>query len=204
MCKCDGIQSSAFIVGQSVKVTGFGKVEGTDQQYAKIPTFTFKFSEAPSGSSTSINVLNSGTVNSSIAVQNANMTRYSGIWDFTVPANLDTSKTYRIQQVPNCVKNTAAVFNPNPTSVVLGASTENKGFFADLVSFVKSLFGIKEQSTTNNPTPQAVEQNTNVTYNATQNASVTPDQNLQLKTFRPANVTEEKDANNCSFLKVTF
>lgn len=204
MCKCDGIQSSAFVIGQSVKVTGFGKVEGQDQQYAKIPTFTFKFSEAPSGSSTSINVLNSGTVNSSIAVQNASMTRYTGVWDFTVPANLDTSKTYRIQQVPNCVRNTAAVFNPNPTSVVLGASTENKGFFAELVSFVKSLFGISQNSSTNNSKTQTAGQNTNVTYNSSQSPSATPDQNLQLKTFRPANITEEKDANNCSFLKVSF
>lgn len=190
MCKCDSIDFTPITLGQKTTVTAYGKVEGTDTQFAKIPSFRFAFF---AGNDTSANALQRQTVTTTQIENTQTKARYKAVWELQIPSTLDAKKVYRIQATPSCVRKTAAIALPvNPTTAVLAATDENTGFFSSIVKFFAGLFG------RSNP-PQEPEA-------AVQDSANTPNQqpNLQIGTFKPLIATKETDANNCSFIRLQF
>ncbi len=190
MCKCENIEFTPITLGQKTTITAFGKVEGTDTQFAKIPSFNFIFY---AGTDTSATAIQRQTVAATQIENTVTKARYKAVWELLIPSNLDASKIYRIQAKPTCVKKTAAIAPPiNPTSAVLAAKDENTGFFAQLARFFANLFGGSKDSTSEEATVQDT-------------ASIQSQQsNLQIGTFQPLIATKQSDANNCSFIRLEF
>lgn len=185
------MQYGSLDLGYPANITAFGKVEGTDTQYARIPGFTFSFYE--SGTGTNVTNLEEERVNAAIIQDTPTLARYQSDWTLDLPPTLDTTKTYRIQAKPVCEKKTA-FFNPSQarTNAVLAVEDEPKSFLDRIIGFFIGLFqGSRPQQTqTPPPTPTLTEK---------QRAS------LQLQTVRPAtNIEEGKDQNNCTFIKFSF
>lgn len=190
MCKCDSIDFTPITLGQKTTITAYGKVEGTDTQFAKIPSFKFAFY---AGNDTSANALQRQTVTTTQIENTQTKARYKAVWELLIPNNLDPKKTYRIQGVPSCVKKTAAVSYPiNPTVAVLAATDENTGFFASIAKFFAGIFGRSNNNSTNEVSVQD-------TANVPNQQS-----NLQIGTFKPLIASRETDANNCSFIRLQF
>jgi len=190
MCKCDNIEFTPITLGQKTTITAFGKVEGTDTQFAKIPSFRFAFY---GGTDAGANVLQRQTVTATQIENTQTKARYQAVWELQIPNNLDASKVYRIQATPSCVRKTASLPPPvNPTTAVLAATDENTGFFASIAKFFAGLFGGSRE-----------EQEEGASVQDTV-AVPTQQPNLQIGTFKPLIATKGTDANNCSFIRLQF
>lgn len=195
MCGCDGLKQplGSIALGSPFTVTAYGKVLGMNKNFAKIPTITFTFWQSPANSTQIVN-LQSAKVNATVIDDTADKVRYQAIWTLNVPADLDTSQTYRIQAHPDCSKKSAAVVL-NSNTVVLGATSKQPSFFDQIVSFFASIFGLNSQSVTSQTAVPT----------ATPTLTQVQKKNLQLKTFTPAqDVATGTDANNCTFIKFHF
>lgn len=189
MCKCDGLDFSAIALGTTTNVTAYGKVLGVNKNYAKIPTFKFKFFQ---GNGTVVKELKNETVNTTIVEETAEKTRYKADWSLNLPSSLDTTQTYRIQAVPVCSRAAALLSNPVPNRVVLASNDARpKNIFQQIASFFAGIFGMG-QNTTNTT---AVQSDPTPTLTAEQKRQ------LQLKTFKPARGIS---TDNCSFVKFNF
>jgi hypothetical protein len=193
MCTCDGLNFTPILLGTPVNVTAYGKVVGENQNYAKIPTFTFTFFQSPPNS-TKAKILQSDKVNTTVIPGTADQTRYQAIWALNLPSSLDQTQTYRIQAHPDCSRK-AAVAYFDTSKVVLGTETKQLSFFDRIMSFFVNLFGggtSKNVIQVSGPTP-------------TPTLTAQQKRNLQLGTFTPAqNVTTGLDADNCTFVKFNF
>lgn len=189
MCKCDGLDYTSIALGTTTSITAYGKVLGENKNYAKIPTFTFKFFQ---GSGTVVTEIKKETINSAVVEETAEKTRYKAVWPLDLPANLDTTQTYRIQAKPNCARKTAFLSNPvlNNRVVLATQDAPAQGFLARIVSFFAELFGISNNTA-------------NVSGDPTPTPTLTLEQKkqLQLKTFIPA---KGVSTDNCSFIKFNF
>ena len=194
MCVCDGLNFTQLTLGNPANITAFGKVLGVNKNFAKIPTFTFTFFQSPQNSSAATIIGGPDKVNSTVIRDDSEMTRYQAIWVLNIPSNLDTTQAYRVQAHPDCSRKAAVSFF-NPNSVVLGASTQNTGFFGGIAAFFQNLFGGNQNTTS----PQISSTTPTPTLTTQQK------KNLQLQTFRPAtNVTTGLDNKNCTFIKFSF
>ncbi len=189
MCSCDSLNFTPIVLGVKTKVTAYGKVLGVNKNYAKIPTFTFTWYQSPPNSAQAT-IKKQDKVNTTIIEDTAEKVRYQAIWDLDVPANLDTTQTYRIQAHPDCSRKAAFYA---PTTTVAGASTSKQLSFWDrIASFFAGIFNVAGGGT-----PQAV--------GPTATPTLTPhEKSLQLKTFKPVNVSTGIDAKNCTFIKFSF
>ncbi len=190
MCQCDNIKQplEPIVLGNPFHVTAYGKVMGTNKNYAKIPTFTFTFYK---GNGTIVTQVKAPEkVNTTVVEDSAEKTRYQAVWTLNLDSGLDKSQTYRIQAHPDCSRKTAAAYFASH-SVVLGTSTKTPSLWDRMASFFVGLFGGgTNQVAVSTPTP---------TLTAQQK------KNLQLQTFTPAkNVETGQDANNCTFIKFSF
>ncbi len=189
MCKCDSLDFGSIALGTTTKVTAYGKVEGENTNYAKIPTFTFVFYK---GSGTVVDQVKKETVPTTVIEDTPTLARYQAIWNLDLPLDLDTSQTYRIQAKPDCSRKTAAIFNAYPTKVVLAAEdVKPVSLWGRIVNFFAGLFGFGQQNVQNNvdaPTP-------------TPTLTEAQRKQLQLKTFTPA---QGVTTDNCSFIKFSF
>jgi hypothetical protein len=191
MCKCDQLDFSNLSLGTTAKITAYGKVEGENTNYAKIPTMTFTFYESAGG--TNVNIVKKETVPTTQIENTPTLARYEAIWNLELPLYLDTSKTYRIQAKPDCSRLTAAIYNAYPTRAVLATEDAKPVSIWDrIVAFFTSLFGVRETPPTsvnvNAPTP-------------TPTLTEAQKRQLQLGTFIPA---EGIATDNCSFVRFNF
>jgi len=184
MCKCDGIEYTALLSGQNVTVTAFGKVEGSDTSYAQIPYMDFTFMKS-SGNSPLAERIGPERLSTTIESQSSAKVRYKAVWNFTVPSNVNSSETYRLQAQLRCSKKITAI---PMDRVVLAESTENRGFFGQVSDFVLGLFGIRRPNVTISNEPTVKTQNDR-------------ENNLKLGNFSPG-VAEDTD--NCSFVRFKF
>lgn len=192
MCSCDGLNFTPIVLGSPTNITAYGKVLGINKNYAKIPTFTFTFyKSAPNSAQATI--LQEQKVNTTVIEDTAQKVRYQAIWVLNLPLNLDTTQTYRIQAHPDCSRKAAAAFFNSNTSIMGASTTKQPSFWDKIVGFFAGLFGGGSK-----PTPQAVGPT------ATPTLTVEQKKSLQLKTFRPVNVTTGVDAKNCTFIKFSF
>ncbi len=189
MCKCDALDAPSIALGTTVNVTAYGKVEGADKSFAKIPTMTFKFYQ---GSGTVVTEIQKATINTTIVEETAEKTRYQAIWPLNLPTSLDTKQTYRIQAKPDCSRKTTVLTYPTPTRVVLAVTDEKpKSFWGNISSFFANLFGLGDSTSTQQVTP----------VSPTPTLTAEEKKQLQLKTFTPAKgITKD----NCSFIKFSF
>ncbi len=189
MCKCDQLDFTSIALGTTTNVTAYGKVEGVNKNYAKIPTMTFKFYQ---GSGTVVNEIQKATINTTVVEETAEKTRYQAIWALNLPTSLDTKQTYRIQAKPDCSRKSAVLFNPAPARVVLATTdTKPKTLWESIRTFFSGIFGFAPETT------QTAVNTPSLTPTLTQEQK----KQLQLKTFTPA---KGVSTDNCSFIKFNF
>ena len=197
MCSCDGLTYQGQpTLGAPITVTGYGKVLGANKNYAKIPTMKFALYKTISGSQ--VEVLDSTTVNTTIAEETDAKVRYQASWTVNLPSTLEKGVTYRIKETPVCSRKSAAIFNSTPNRVVLAESDEKpQGIFSRFFTFILSIFG------GNNSTPQGAQSTDPV---STPTLTDQEKKNLQLKTFTPAKEAflEVDPADNCTFIRFKF
>ncbi len=191
MCKCDQLDFTSIALGTTTNITAYGKVEGENVNYAKIPTMTFKFYQ---GTGTVVTEIQKATINTTVVEQTANKVRYQAIWPLNLPTSLDTKQTYRIQAKADCSRKAAAFVNPLPTRVVLAAedSKPEPTLWSRISSFFAGLFGFGAPETS---------QTAISTESPTPTLSQEQKKQLQLKTFTPA---KGVSTDNCSFIKFNF
>lgn len=191
MCSCDSLNFTPITLGATTKVTAYGKVLGVNKNYAKIPTFTFTWYQSPPNSAQAT-IKKQDKVNTTIIEDTAEKVRYQAIWDLQVPTNLDTTQTYRIQAHPDCSRKAAAAYFNENTAVMGTATAKKLSFWDRIAGFFAGIFNVAGGGT-----PQAV--------GPTATPTLTPRQKtLQLKTFKPVNVSTGIDAKNCTFIKFSF
>ena len=191
MCSCDSLNFTPITLGATTKVTAYGKVLGVNKNYAKIPTFTFTWYQSPPNSAAAT-IKKQDKVNTTIVEDTAEKVRYQAIWDLQVPTDLDTTQTYRIQAHPDCSRKAAAAYFNENTAVMGTATAKKLSFWDRIAGFFAGIFNVAGGGT-----PQAV--------GPTATPTLTPRQKtLQLKTFKPVNVSTGVDAKNCTFIKFSF
>jgi len=193
MCACDGLEHSALTFGDVSTITAWGKVLGVNKNYAKIPSIRFRFM---SGNNPADQLLiEEKKINTTIVLDTAEMVRYQAVWPVTLPSDLDTSKTYRIQAKVDCSRK--ITFAPTTNTAVLAVEDQNLSFWDRIYNFFANMFSVKksDKTSTNAPTPTKIP------------ASMgnPKDKGLNLETIRFAKDVETgKDADNCSFVKFNF
>jgi hypothetical protein len=190
MCKCDGIDFTSIALGMTTNITAYGKVMGTDTNYAKIPSMTFTFYK---GKGVVVDQVKKQTINTTIVEQTAQKVRYQAVWPLNLPTSLDTSLTYRIQAKLDCSRK-SAMFNAYPTTVVLAANDVKAptSFWGRITSFFAGIFGGNKAADTKTAAAPA---------NATPTLTQQQKKQLQLKTFTPATGIA---TDNCTFVKFSF
>ncbi len=195
MCKCDSLKYGAFVLGDTTRITAFGKVEGEDTSLAKITGFRFLFLQSDTGSSTGALPLKEERRDVvELTPSTPTLVRYQSDWDLALDPSLDTSKVYRIQARPFCSRKATAFFTPSQTTArtVLAVDDQPKSFIGRIIDFFLNLFKSGKKTTTDTiqPTPTLTDE---------QKVS------LQMKTVLPATFVEEgKDENNCTFVRFNF
>ncbi|MFI5265137.1 MAG: hypothetical protein ACHQT7_00115 [Candidatus Levyibacteriota bacterium] len=152
MCKCDGISfdTTSFVAGQTLAVTAYSKVEGTDTSYATVPYMLFTSAHDSSPNNEIRDIPYNIKIATTIVEQSATKVRYKAVWSYTVPANPDPKLLYKVRSVPECVQKTAGI---QSVSRVAEAATPvtvstGKNIFSQLIDFILGIFGKKPASTT--------------------------------------------------------
>lgn len=198
-CKCVGLDTTSLSPGTAFTATAKGKVVGKDQEKSKLISFKFFLYK---GQDTNSSLLPISEIPTSVDVDPAgSVTNYTAKWSATFPSDVEPGATYRIQAQKKCIPKSIGMAESN--SVVLGTKTENKGFFASILSFINKLFGREERSVVKaTPTPTAkptvIASPTPVKSSSI--ASSGTNAPITLKTFSPA-IIEEK---SCSFITFHF
>lgn len=187
MCKCDGIEALNLAVGEEATINAFGKVEGTETLYAKIPSMTF-FLYKNTGTTMVDIIKQSPIIPTTLITNTPTLNRYQATWKFNLDADIDLSATYRIQAKLKCSKITAATpFNRTNQNVLAVKNQSNASFLDNIINFFASLFS------PNN--------NTNQPASPTPIASSQKSEQLNLGTFYPATI---ETGDNCTFVKFRF
>ena len=191
MCTCDGLDYTSLSLGNPTTITAYGKVLGVNKDYAKIPSFTFRFFKGTDPKDQSL--VKEEKINTGAPIELADKVQYKAVWNLTIPSDLDTKSTYRIQAKPMCSRKAIAAYFSPRNSVVLAAETQNLSILDRFVAFFTGLFqGSRPKSGSSTPA-------------ATPTLTNTQRKNLQLQTFRPVTRVEKgKDVDNCTFIKFNF
>ncbi len=193
MCKCDGLEIGQVAAGQDLKVTAYGKVEGSDTAYANIKSFRFFVAKGELGS-TDITIFNkSGPVASQILSTSQNLIRSKAEWTFKFPANPEVGKEYRIWNDIQCEKKTASSLiasSGRASQNVLAESTKNESLVQKFLNFVLGIFGKSAK-------PEEKPDGFLVTTQSEDNSQ------LQLGTFRFGRIIPDPET-ACYMVKITF
>jgi len=193
MCKCDGLEIGQVAAGQDLKVTAYGKVEGSDTSYANIKSYRFFVAKGDLGS-TDITIFNkSGPIAAQILSTSQNLVRSKAEWTFKFPANPEVGKEYRIWNDIQCEKKTASslIASSGKTSQnVLAESTKNESLVQKFLNFVLGIFGKSAK-------PEEKPDGFLVTTQSEDNSQ------LQLGTFKFGRIIPDPET-ACYMVKITF
>jgi hypothetical protein len=188
MCKCDGMTVSQIIAGQPAVFTATSKVTGSDVSKAEAKQIEFLLSAGNNPASRKI-IAGPQRVNTT-ASGNATEMKYQAQWTVNIPQTVEKNVDYVAKATIKCTRKTTAQAYPY-TAMVLGES-DKKSIFSVITDFFRSLFG--------GETAEQVNTQDQPEENQDEFVSIAERNNLQLGTFAPAKVIENK----CPTIKFRF
>ena len=197
MCKCEALNVGQINLGQPIQMEAIAKVEGQDTSKAIVAGMKFRIYEGnasvgrvrelPEKADQPVTEMPGST---------ATLVRYRAEW--TANPEIKIGEEYRIVATPDCQVKQAANLR-DLQRVVLAERDENVGFFGQIANFFAGLFGGGAEEPEGVQIAEEPKTPLEVIANFFRPQGTTQRNQLQLETFRPAQMN--KEACNIMFFK---